>query len=283
MDEFELYLVSNGSMDLFPDNSLAAFTNHLAEPIHLEGNWGVALTDITFPAMMKNVSKTSFYSTELRSEPDNEGVIRHSYVLKTPTMTLEAGFYENVDQLLAKIKNLLGMSLVWTVNQAGILTFSMENGNGITFHDRTIPDILGFKAKKVKEGWYVGHQQLFEFMPHTDSERTDSFEITGDYAVDLLGGRHLIFVYLSIIEYQLVGDSKSPLLKIIPIEFSEYRGSIAAKGVQVNHRFSNFDVKTLMSGSIQSIKAELRSDSGELIPFFARGRTALTLKFCKRS
>ena len=49
MDEFDIYLESAGSMNIYSGNTMAAFRNLLAHPIHLEGDWRVALAEIIFP------------------------------------------------------------------------------------------------------------------------------------------------------------------------------------------------------------------------------------------
>ena len=49
-DEFIVYLVSNVSTDIFPNNAPAKFSTILAEDIHLEGgNWEVAVKNIIYP------------------------------------------------------------------------------------------------------------------------------------------------------------------------------------------------------------------------------------------
>ncbi len=58
--EFTIYLVSSASMDLFPDNTLASFRTMLRESLNLEGEWGVALSEITYPCHIKNVTKDAF-------------------------------------------------------------------------------------------------------------------------------------------------------------------------------------------------------------------------------
>ena len=60
MDNFEVYLVSNGSMQLYPNNTLASFTNHLSEPLQLDGNWRVSLSSISIPTAVKNISNGDF-------------------------------------------------------------------------------------------------------------------------------------------------------------------------------------------------------------------------------
>ena len=43
--------------------------------------------------------------------------------------------------------------------------------------------------------------------------------------------------------------------------------------------FSNLDYKKLLSNTIQSISIELRTETGQLVPFSGTGKVILTLKF----
>ena len=51
MDSFTMELVSNASGELFPHNTLSSFTNLLPEQVNLEGQWEVALSEISYPSM----------------------------------------------------------------------------------------------------------------------------------------------------------------------------------------------------------------------------------------
>ena len=57
-DSFTITLVSSASMNIFNNNSLASFKNLLSENIDLQGEWRVALTEITFPTHINNVTDT---------------------------------------------------------------------------------------------------------------------------------------------------------------------------------------------------------------------------------
>ena len=57
-DSFTVTLVSSASMNIFSENSLANFKNVLNEEINLHGEWKVALTEITFPTHINNVTDT---------------------------------------------------------------------------------------------------------------------------------------------------------------------------------------------------------------------------------
>ena len=56
MESFTIELVSNASAQLFPDNTLSSFTNFLPEKLNLEGQWEVALSEISYPSMYQNVT-----------------------------------------------------------------------------------------------------------------------------------------------------------------------------------------------------------------------------------
>ena len=60
MDSFTIELVCNASGDLFPDNTLSSFTNFLPEQVNLEGQWEVAISEISYPSMYQNITEGYF-------------------------------------------------------------------------------------------------------------------------------------------------------------------------------------------------------------------------------
>ena len=82
---------------------------------------------------------------------------------------------------------------------------------GITFPTPQIPSLLGFKASQDGgTGFHIG----FKSKPHLQLTNNLN-EHDSDYLFDLSGGIELMFIYLDIIDYQHVGHSKAPLLRII--------------------------------------------------------------------
>ena len=94
----------------------------------------------------------------------------------------------------------------------------------------------------------------------------------------------MMFIYLDIIHYQIVGDTKAPLLRVIDTNRRVKNGYVCS--IEPNHRkvFSNLDYKKLLVNNIQSIAVNLRTETGRLVPF-ARGggKVVLTLKLQKFS
>ena len=111
-----------------------------------------------------------------------------------------------------------------------------------------------------------------------------SQNLISDYPVDNPAGTKMMFIYLDIIRYQIVGDTKAPLLRVIDTNRRVKNGY--ACSIEQNHRkvFSNLDYEKPLVNNIQSIVVNLRTETSRLVPF-ARGggKVVLTLKFQKFS
>ena len=60
MESFTIELVLNASAQLFSDNTLSSFTNFLPEQLNLNGQWEVAISEISHPSMYQNVTEGKF-------------------------------------------------------------------------------------------------------------------------------------------------------------------------------------------------------------------------------
>ena len=75
----------------------------------------------------------------------------------------------------------------------------------------------------------------------------------------MTAGTKLMFIYLDIIHYQILGDTKAPLLRVIDTNRRVKKGNVCP--IEPNHRkdFSNLDYKKLLVNNIQSIGVNLRN------------------------
>ena len=48
MTHFYVTLPSNSSMNYYPENTVTKYKTHFAQPISLEGDWGVGLFEIEY-------------------------------------------------------------------------------------------------------------------------------------------------------------------------------------------------------------------------------------------
>ena len=88
-NQFTVHLVSNASMDIFRENTMASFRNQLSGPLELTGSWQVALESIIFPTSIKNVT-----SVKIKEYPD-DGYITDS-ISKVDEKKKQNGKYQPV-------------------------------------------------------------------------------------------------------------------------------------------------------------------------------------------
>ena len=289
MDNFEVYLVSNGSMQLYPNNTLASFTNHLSEPLQLDGNWRVSLSSISIPTAVKNISNGDFIGfngvsgEEWRISGDEDGLatVMELYSIKT-------GIYPSVNDLLLALEKSSGVKIMdeATIDPIdGKLLIMFKSLEGFTFPNNEIPNILGIVAKTdyINSGYTGMHIGFKNQRNFENSETPKKFAVFGDYPVNITHGQNLVFVYLNIIEYQHVADTKAPLLRLFSRNVKLKNGTIQSNETQTSVSFKDLEYKKLLSNNIQSIKVEIRTESGELVPFLDTGRTTVTLKFQRAS
>ena len=277
-NEFTIDLLSNASMDVFNGNTMASYRNQLSQPIHLQGEWQVALTSLSFPSNINNVNSGEIVVYKNSRTNPNESSNRSRQLGKTRT-----GIHNSWEDLVSEIVRIAKQKQFDRkfdmIMQKLVLTFG-EN-EGLLFQDEEIPSILGFKGTSdpAHNGFvHIGYQTNFENgTPNTPNRNF------GIFPVDITCGSQLIFVIFDIIEYQHVGDSRAPILKIIESERRLRNGSLNTVAPIHHKTYTNLDYKRLLSNSIQSIKVELRSQTGKLIPFTGIGKVVISLKLQRTS
>ena len=91
---------------------------------------------------------------------------------------------------------------------------------------------------------------------------------------------HSLMIYSDIVEYKIVGNTKTPLLRCFPFISKLEEGDIITTGQYMNYQtFSNLQFRPLLKNFFHSIHIDLRDESGEKIPFVSVGITRLVLMF----
>ena len=95
---------------------------------------------------------------------------------------------------------------------------------------------------------------------------------------------HSLMIYTDLIEYNILGDTKAPLLRCFPFISKLKSGDIITTGQYMKYqKFSNLQFRPLFKSSFHSIQIDLRDTSGEKVPFVSVGITRLVLMFRKAS
>ena len=241
--QFYVFLPSNASLDLYEENALTSYTVHLPEPIVLEGNYEVGLQSVIWP-------KTFFNITD-----DSNRFYYQSDSGLSDAIILTKGNYESMESLIKhineKVRKEVKDNIRFTFKSTSENVFvSVKNGYKVLLKGN-LSQILGFGGKDK----IISKPQISPFV------------------ADLSGGLRCLYIYCSIAGYQIVGDSKAKLLKVLPVE-GNYGDTI----------FKTFDVPTyypIGTKEFQDIKIDIRDDSGRKIQFNS-GRVTVNLHIRQR-
>ena len=95
---------------------------------------------------------------------------------------------------------------------------------------------------------------------------------------------HSLMIYSDLVEHNIVGNTKAPLLRCFPFISKLKGGDIITNGQYMNYQtFSNLQFRPLLKNYFHSIHIDLRDTSGEKIPFVSVGIIRLVLMFRKAS
>ena len=95
---------------------------------------------------------------------------------------------------------------------------------------------------------------------------------------------HSLMIYSDLVEYNLVGDTKAPLLRCFFFISKLKGGDFRSTGQYMNYQtLSNLLFIPLLENFFQNIHIDLRDTSGEKLPFVSVGITRFVLMFRKVS
>ena len=95
---------------------------------------------------------------------------------------------------------------------------------------------------------------------------------------------HSLIIYSDLVECNIVGDTKVPLLRRFPfISKLKGRDIITTEQCMNYQTFSNLQFRPLLKNSFHSMHIDLKDTSGEKTPFVSVGITRLVLMFRKVS
>ena len=243
--EFTIDLISNASMEVFGENTMAKFRNQLAQPLVLDGEWQVALSSISFPSNINNVNSNVLVVYKNSGAELDASVNRSEHLRK-----IRKGIYSSLDQLMDELRRIAQFKRFdFTFDKiTHNLVLQFGANEGFSFENEDVQCILGFKG--IKDNSHDGYIHI-GYKSHKTLNRHQS-----DFQVDLTCGSQLIFVYIGVKEFQ----------NITPIH---------------HNTFTILDYKLIISNNIQNIKVELRNEAGKLIPFNGTGKGIVSSKFQK--
>ena len=235
----------------------------MPEQVNLDGQWEVAISQISYPSMYQNVTegKFKFYDEKLSEN--------------TEAYHLEPGLYSSITDILEAMNNLI-----------------QERNN---HRDTCITIKVSRVTQKVNE--YLANEESSLAIFSTELGNIFGGDLRNDSGILMRGKEphepifayvivriHSLMIYTHIVEYNIVGDTKAPLLRCFPFISKLKSGDTITTGQYMNYQtFSNLQFRRLLKNSFHSIHIDLRDTSGEKIPFVSVGITRIILMFRKVS
>ena len=215
--EFTIDLISNASMGIFTNNTMAKFRK-LAQSLQLDGDWRVALASISFPSNNNNIN-----SAEIVAYVSSGAELDASHNRTGQRRRIRKGIYDSSEELLEEIFRIAQLKTFdydfYTVTQKLVLKFGPNES--LSFEDEEVPSIFGFTGTKD-----ISNPGFIHIGYKSKNAGNSLNRHVGDFPVDFTCGSQLIFVYVDIIEHQNVGDVRAPVIKIIESERGLKNGSI---------------------------------------------------------
>ena len=202
MDPYTIELVSNASFNCSPNNSLSSFTNFLPEQIHLKGEWEVVISEISYPSLYQNVTERKFIFIDGRESPEEKRKIQ--------PMHIKPGLYPSIVDIVVamndKVRKRIGAQQ-YVYNGIYVSVDKITQKNAIHLpedqsvfinQNADLSHIFGCDFEQNQTGVIMKGKN-----PHYLHYFYDIIRI------------HSLMIYSDIIEYNIVGDTKTPLLRCI--------------------------------------------------------------------
>ena len=218
---------------MFPNNTLNFFTNFLPEQVNLEGQWEVAILEIIYPSIYQKTTEGKF---KLFDEKLSKS---------TSTYNPESGLYTSITDIVEAMNMLIQEKdnhneTCITVNVSRrtqkVVIILPNDTSGLAFCSTDLDHIFGnnvgieFGVLMIRKG-----PQESEF------------------AYDIVRIQSLI-THSDLVEYNIVGDTKIPLLRCFPFISKLTGGDIITTGQYMNYQtFSNLQFRPLLKKSFYSI------------------------------
>ena len=214
--------------------------------------------EINYPHNWFNVTKEDGVF-EIQPEPgrlSEHGARGNAYLTY-----IEDGYYDRPEELIQAIAKKLIMPRGSSKKKAKLSYSSVTQKATLYLTPNTrltlsgvMGQILGFPTKII--------------INPTGSYTLKPFE--GSSVVDMNQGMEALYVYSSVVQPRIVGNSFVPLLGIVPIT--------GKHGEVVSKQFDNIHYVLLLTREFGTVEVDIRDDTGRSVPF-ERGKVTATLHF----
>jgi len=284
MSEIYLTLPSNTHVG----NKTSEFRVQLPDVVKLSGEWDVALAQIQYPKSWNNITdeqdqRKAFHKNEIYITIKDDDY-------STFKVTLPPSHYDTINDLLSSIINQTEDQVKELVHEALRVakkdgkTTKKENRHQTTL--KMVPKAIFWDfdpvIKRVTVKFNTDYVMVIRLSEHlkyvlgfqdTDLYNTEGYKDMAKHPFDMRGGIDALYVYCDLVENQIVGNVREPLLRILPVQGSY--------GEIVNQDFVARHYIPVLKKEFSTVQISIKSDTDQPIPF-AFGKVIVKLHFRSR-
>ena len=241
---FYVTLPSNGSMGVYPENTVTEFRNRLPRPLHLDGEWEVGLTNFSYPYTWYQICPETSGCVWRAADESSEFQELELLPLRTVTAS-------SIGERRYLPENLVDLIRFGGVDHNGRLRMRAEDARHVKLTGKICQTFGCSDPYVFNQNWrYTERPWKAENIEH-------------------------LFVYTDIIVPQSVGDRDVPLLHQFGVSTSNAHG----QPVDVTPPIVAYHA--INRNPIESIEIFIRDGTGQKVPFTS-GRSIVTLHFRQR-
>lgn len=256
MADFFITLVSNSSMNIFPENKTSSFTVLLPEKISLKGTWSVGVAEVHYNYNFFNVTddnnELTLHTKNVEDVTSSNRITRNeikSSEMPKHKVSIKKGYYNTVAALIGTVNK----SLKPFVNGNDTVFSIDEVTNRTMVHRENLrPEIEKIFLEgrlSMQLGFMPGRDVLmFKSSPHVGNTK--------------FGIPDQMLIYTDIIEPTFIGHEKAYVIKIVNTEPKNY-----TFGDACYKEYTHIHYMAIQKREFESISVDIRDYTGEFMPF----------------
>ena len=266
-NEFSLPCESNSSMTMYPNNTVSHFKVNMREPLELNDQWEVALSELQYPCAWDNIREGSNkFLIRFRIQKDKK-----PYVI---TKRVPPGYYADTASLVEKVNLLTEKYAVGKLKGVHLEYNEVTRRVVISTKNVTFTDKSGREFKvnaSIKLKGDVARLLGFSNDRLIISDRT----VTSPYTAWPTGGFHQLYVYSDLIKPQPHPDGNVPVLRVIAVEHDRQEKRYTSVHFQQPYYMS------LAKSRVNTIEFKIADAIGKAVGF-SHGNAVVTLLFRRK-
>lgn len=292
---FVQYLMSNASMNYYPNNKPQDFRVKLKTPIELEGEWEAGLSAIIYPHTWNQLKAPSYLTIDFKGKAKGTEV-RIGFLA---TAEIKRLIYVDINDLLKEINDEVNWVMYQTIYYNTSVISGYREFEAIRLHrdaPRGNPKPFNFIEFKLTAGPslrlsvenYGENEPIALKLPKASQSARDmwrklgvaddvekfEFGVQARYPATIDLHFPALYVYSDLFDDVSVGDIRAPLLAVVPV-----RGKL---GEIVYERYDKPIYVRLAEHNLTEIDIGIKDDTGDPVQFTA-GKTILILHFRRRA